>query len=115
MVWLAPTVRAVARSQSTPTPNTQDPLRVVTSDAEGAPDAALAALDAPTGVAASTPVNVITVMEAATPWDRFARTVAFASALVAKARQISAVPSCALARRTSCQVSPLVAMLVTVT
>ena len=39
-VWPGPTVRAVALSQSSPTPQTQLPERVVTSETEGAPDAA---------------------------------------------------------------------------
>ena len=42
-VWLAPTVRAVALSQSLPTPQTHAPARVVVSETEGAPVAALAA------------------------------------------------------------------------
>lgn len=47
-----------------------------------------------------------TVMLVAAAWDRVAVTVAFVSGEPAKARQISAVPNCALERATSDQVRP---------
>jgi hypothetical protein len=43
-----------------PVPNTHDPAAVVVSVARGAPDAALAALDAPTPLA---PANAVTVSD----------------------------------------------------
>ncbi|HEY5333267.1 MAG TPA: hypothetical protein VIJ21_06925, partial [Solirubrobacterales bacterium] len=47
IVWAAPGVRETARSQSSPTPHTQLPAFVVTSEAEGAPLAAEAEPAAP--------------------------------------------------------------------
>ena len=49
IVWLEPTVRAVALSQSSPTPQTQEPARVVMREAEGAPLAADAGPDRAAG------------------------------------------------------------------
>src|ERR1700693_4865368 len=97
MVWLAPTVRAVALSQSVPTPKTHDPFRVVTSVAVGAALAALALLVAPMAPAPlvpeeSAPIKLMMVIEEATFCDRVAVMVTLLSFAVAKARQISAVP-----------------------
>ncbi len=47
LVWLGPTVRSVALSQSLPTPHIQEPARVVVSESEGAPVAPLADAVAP--------------------------------------------------------------------
>ena len=63
-VWPGPTVRAVARSQSLPAPQTQDPGRVVVSETLGAPVAPFAVPVAPSA-AVSAPVNVATVI---VPW-----------------------------------------------
>ena len=60
-VWPAPSVRATALSQSTPTPQTQLSARVVVSEADGAPVAALAAPTAPS-VVVSAPVKAATVI-----------------------------------------------------
>src|SRR6185312_14390749 len=62
----------------------------------------------------STPLKLITVIEAATDWDRLAVTVALATVDAAKARQISEVPICVLARLTNVQVRPPPLTLVTV-
>jgi len=120
MVWLDGTVRAIALSQSLPTPNTHEPLRVVISDALGAPEAALALAVAPIAPeppvpVASAPVKVTTVIEDVTPCDNVAVTLTLVSVEGAKARQISAVPNWALVRRTSVQVRPVPLTLVTVT
>jgi hypothetical protein len=102
-----------------PTPNTQEPTPVVTRLAEGAPDMAPAPPIAPTAPdpfvpVVLTPEKLITVIEAATDCESVAVTVAPVSGAVAKARQISAVPLCALVRRTSVQVRLPPAMLFTV-
>jgi len=55
-VWAGRTDRAVARSQSLPTPNTHELSRVVINAAVGAPDAADAELMAPMAPAPPTPV-----------------------------------------------------------
>jgi hypothetical protein len=94
-----------------PTPNTHEPFRVVTTDVEGAPLAALAFATAPIAPAppvpeGSAPVNATTVIEAATLWDKLAVTVTFVSLDAAKALQISAVPNCPFARCTSDHVKP---------
>ena len=47
LVWFEPTVRAAAASQSSPTPHTWEPARVLVSDTDGAPVAALAPAVAP--------------------------------------------------------------------
>ena len=78
-------------------------------DAVGAPEAALLPPVAPIAPEppvpdVSTPVNVTTVIEAATLCDRVAVTVALLKTAGAKARQISAVPSWVLVRFTSVQV-----------
>ena len=111
MVWFAPRVRATARSQSVPTPKTQELSLVLTNDAVGAPDTALALAVAPIAPdpfvpEESTPLNAATVMEDATLCARPAVTIAFFNGAVAKARQISASPGCPFARVTSTQARP---------
>src|SRR5438093_12805748 len=101
MVWPAPGVRRIGASQSVPTANTHELFFVVTSDAVGAPEPAFADATAPIAPepfvpSALTPVTLTTVIDDATLWDNVAVTVAPASGLDANARQISAVPSCAL-------------------
>jgi hypothetical protein len=54
----------------------------------------------------STPVNVKTVIEAATDLERVAVTETLVSGVDEKARQISVVPGCPLARTTRTHVSP---------
>ena len=54
----------------------------------------------------STPLKLSTVTELAAEPERVAVTTAFAKEFVANARQISAVPCCALVRFTNDQVSP---------
>ena len=63
MVWPVPRVLATALLQSLPTPQTHEPLRVVVSAAEGAPDGPLAPETAPSEVM-SAPVKVATVIDA---------------------------------------------------
>src|SRR5258705_766949 len=97
MLWFAPTVRAMGLSKSVPTPNTQDPLRVVTRLVVGAPDAAFPVPVAPIAPEpfvpdGSIPVKLITVIDAATLFERVAVIVTFVSAEEPNARQISAVP-----------------------
>ena len=111
MDWLEPTVRASALFQSLPTPRTQELFRVLISETVGAPLLALAEAVAPTAPepfvpVVSTPLKLSTVMELAAELERVAVTTAFAKGLVANARQISAVPCCALVRFTNDQVSP---------
>jgi hypothetical protein len=84
-------------SQSTPTPKTQEPLRVVTRVAVGAPLAAFPAPVAPMAPeplvpVVSTPVKVITVIEESTACDNVALTEIALKGTTEKARQISAVP-----------------------
>src|SRR5579862_4758258 len=62
----------------------------------------------------STPVKVITVIEDLVLRERVAVTTALTSGDGAKARQISAVPSCVLVLCTRSQVNPAPVMLVTV-
>jgi hypothetical protein len=112
-------VRAMALSQSLPTPNTQELLRVVTSVAAGAPGLAFPLAVAPIAPEplvpeVSIPVKLTTVMEAAALCDKFAVTLTLERVPGAKARQISAVPSCALVRLTKAQVRPAPVTLVTV-
>src|ERR687888_1762251 len=97
MVWLAPGVRAVAVSQSLPTPSTQELFLVVTREAVGAPGLALALAVAPMAPEplvpeVSTPANVTTVIDEFTVWESVALTDTFESTEAAKARQTSAVP-----------------------
>ena len=61
-VWLLPTVRATARSQSLPAPHTHEPGRVVVSETLGAPVAALAPAVAPVA-AVSAPLKLTTVID----------------------------------------------------
>src|SRR5919197_1755199 len=110
MVWLEPGTLAVAVSQSLPTPKTQELLRVVVSDAVGAPAVAFPLPVAPIAPEppapeVSTPVKVTTVIAAATLCERVAETEALVRVVVANARQISAVPNCVFVRLTSDQVS----------
>src|ERR687884_1682767 len=98
MVWFAPSVRAVALSQSPPTPNTQELSRLVVRVAVGAPGFALPVpvlpiAPAPPMPEGSAPVNVTTVIDAATLCEIVAVTEAPESAAGANARQTSAVPS----------------------
>ena len=87
----------MALSQSFPTPNTQELFRVVTSVAEGAPDAAFpvpVAPIAPEPLApeGSTPVKLSTVIEELTLAESVAVAVTPLKGEDAKARHISAVP-----------------------
>src|SRR6185436_16623855 len=108
-VWFAPSVLATWPSQSLPVPRTSELVRVVTSDADGAPDGELAPPMAPIAPeplvpVVSTPLKLITVMFAAANCDSVAVTVALVRAFAANARQISAVPRCVLVRLTSVHV-----------
>src|ERR1035437_9377945 len=110
IVWLVPTLCRAPESQSFPTPNTHEPFRVVTREADGAPEAALAPAVFPIAPEplvpdGSAPVNVTTVMDAATLWDKLAVTVALERTDGANARQISAVPSCEFVRLTNIHVA----------
>src|SRR5947208_1914726 len=87
----------VGVTPSVPTPNTHEFARVVVSVAVGAPlacDADAVAPIAPDPLVpdGSTPVKLSTVIDAATLCDKVAVTVTFDSAVLANARQISAVP-----------------------
>src|SRR5690242_1444768 len=87
------------------------PSRLVTRETVGAPEGALLLLlfpiaPEPLTPEVSAPVKVMTVMEAATLCERAARTLTLLSVELANALHTSAVPSCALARRTSAQVNP---------
>jgi hypothetical protein len=106
-------------SQSVPTPNTHELFRVVTSDAVGAPEAALPPPVAPIAPdpfvpVVSVPLKATTVIDDTTFCDKFAVTVALLSAVVANARHISAPPGCALVRFTRAQVNPPPVTLLTV-
>src|SRR4051794_36820637 len=100
MVWPAPNVRAVARSQSFPTPYTSDPPTVVVNDTVGAPVAAFAEPVAPTPAA---PWNATTVND----WSLVPTTanvevtVTFVATPDAVAFQTSDVPGRVLVRRTN--------------
>ena len=101
----------MALSQSLPTPNTQDPFRVVVSDTDGAPDEllfpfALPIAPDPLVPLGSAPLKVTIVIDAATLCDKVAFTVTADSKAGAKALQISAVPSWAFVRLTSAHVTP---------
>src|SRR5208337_1936905 len=120
MVWLAPSVRAVALSQSSPTPKTQELFLVVARLPVGAPEAALALALAPMAPAplapvASAPIKLTTVIEATTLWEKVAVTATLESWAGANARHTSAVPIWAFVRRTRVQVSPPPLTPVTVT
>src|SRR3954454_5238312 len=105
-VWPEPTVCAVARSQSLPTPHTHAPGREVVSEAAGAPVVALPVPVAGTEVV-SAPVKVAIVIE---PWEEPVSRVAVIFWLVstadAAAVQISLVPYCTLVRRRNVHVTP---------
>ena len=84
----------------------------MTNVAVGAPGFALALPVAPIAPDpfvpdVSTPLKLITVIDAATLCEIVAVTVRLLRVVVAKARQISEVPFCALVRSTSCQVRPV--------
>ena len=109
----------MALSQSFPTPNTIDPLRVVTREAFGAPEEALFMPVAPMAPdpfvpGGSAPVKLITVMDEATLWDNVAVTVMLLSGKGENARQISEVPLCTFSLTTNVQVKPPPATDVTV-
>ena len=111
MVWLGPSWRAMALSQSVPTPNTQELSRVLTRDPVGAPEAALNVAVAPTAPEpllppGSAPLNATTVMEAAALCPKFAVTATLLKIVGANARQISASPRTPFARATNCHVNP---------
>jgi hypothetical protein len=108
----------MASSESLPTPNTHESLRVVTTLALGAPDDALLLAVAPIAPDplipdVSTPVKLTTVMEDRTALDSVAVTEMFDNGDGANARQISDVPRWAAVRTTSSQVSPPPLTLVT--
>ena len=116
--WPAAGVRAIGLSQSLPTPNTHEPPRVVTSDAFGAPEEALAFAVAPIAPDpplpdVSTPVNDSTVIDDTVACETVAVTVTLLSVAGENARQISDVPLCALLRTTSDHERPAPATLVT--
>ena len=119
MVWPEAGVLAMAESQSLPTPKTQEPFRVVKSDAVGAPDEALFVPVAPIAPepfvpVVSTPEKLITVREAENLWASVAVTVALLRVEAENARQISEVPSCALVLTTRVHVKPAPETLLTV-
>ena len=119
IVWLGPTTLAMALSQSLPTPSTMELLRVVVSEAVGAPEAALALAVAPIAPdpfvpEVSTPAKLMTSIDETTFCERVAVTKTLLSGFGANARQISAVPSCVFVRSTKFQVNPAVVILVTV-
>src|SRR5450631_772696 len=119
MVCPVPSVLATALSKSFPTPTTQELLAVVTSDAVGAPEAALLLPVAPIAPdpfvpEVFTPAKLITLIDATTLWLSVAVTVALLTGVAAKARQISEDPLCPFVRTTSVQVKPAAATLLTV-
>src|SRR5262249_15823989 len=93
-----------------------EPARVVTRDADGAPEAPLlfAVAPIPPAPEPSTPVNDITVIDETVDCDTVAVTETLARIAGANARQISELPSWALLRPTSDQVRPAPATFVTV-
>src|SRR5216684_4330169 len=102
-------VRATLAVGSSPTAKTTELARVVVRFAVGAPVAPLAEIVAPMAPEpfvpeVSAPVKLTTVMDDNTDCEKVAVTVTLVSAAVAKARQISAVPSCVLVRCTRTQV-----------
>ncbi|MGJ0483524.1 MAG: hypothetical protein ACR65R_03185 [Methylomicrobium sp.] len=112
-------MRSIALSQSLPTPNTHEPLRVVVRLAVGKPDAAFALALAPIAPEpfvpeVSTPVKVTIVREAAVLLDRVAVTATLVSTPGANARHTSAVPRWVLVRCTNTQVRLPPVMLETV-
>jgi len=110
-VWLGPAVRAIALSQSSPSPITQELALVVTREAVGAPGFAFPEPMAPMAPeplvpVVLTPVKLITVMEALTLCDSVAVTIVALSLAEANVRQISAVPLWVLVLLTRTQVKP---------
>src|SRR5258708_23094703 len=98
-------VRATLAVGSSPTAKATELARVVVSVAVGAPVAALAVTAAPIAAEplvpeVSAPVKLTTVMDDNTDCEKVAVIVTLVRAAVAKARQISAVPSCVLVRCT---------------
>ena len=86
-----------------PTPTTQELLRVVTSEAVGAPDAALADRVAPIAPdpfvpSVSTPMKLRIVTDEAAGWETVAVTDTLPSGASANARQISEEPPWTLVR-----------------
>ncbi len=109
----------MALSKSLPTPSTSELSRVVTSEAVGAPEAALAPPTAPMAPeplvpVVSTPAKLTTVMEETTLCERVAVTEMLFSTVGAKVRQISEVPFCTFTRFTRVQLRPPPVRLVTV-
>ena len=103
---------------STPTPITNELLRVVTKEALGAPVDAFPVPTAPMAPEpfvpeVSTPAKLMTVIEDVTFCERVAVTDTVLSGIGAKARQISAVPFCVRVLLTSTQVRPAPEMLFT--
>src|ERR1017187_8177116 len=90
-------VRDIALSKSFPTPTVSELFWVVIRLAEGPPLEAWPEPTAPMapeplGPEMFTPVKLMTVIDDATDWERFAETCTLVMALDAKARQISEVP-----------------------
>jgi hypothetical protein len=101
----------IALSQSLPTPNTHELLRVVTSDACGAPELLDPELFAPIAPEpllpeGSTPLKLTTVMEDATLTGKEAVTLTEESGDRANALHISAVPAIRFERSTRAHVNP---------
>ena len=98
-VCTEPTVRAIALSQSSPTPTTSEPFAVVVKEAVGAPGSAF-----PLPVVPMDPDgNPKIVIEEVTFSDNVAVTMTPDTGEVAVAAQSSAVPGCALL----CLVNPV--------
>src|SRR3954469_22531529 len=113
--WPAAGVMVRGRSQSVPTAITSEFALVVTIVALGAPCAAPAARVAAPVRVFTAPVKPITVSDAVSELFRTAVMVMLACAGLVNAHQISAVPSCALARTARVHVSavPVFVMLLT--
>src|SRR5262245_31562786 len=98
---------------------THELLRVVVTDAVGAPLGELNWLVAPIAPdplvpEVSAPVNVKMVSDETAGCESVAVTETLVNGVVANARQTSLLPSCTLVRTTNCHVSPPPVMLVTV-
>src|SRR5882762_7475819 len=109
----------MALSQSLATASTKELLRVVVSEAAGAPEAPLALAVAPIAPDplvpdVSTPAKLMTSIDEGTFCERVAVTETLLSRFGANARQISAVPSCVFVRSSKFQVNPAPVILVTV-
>jgi hypothetical protein len=118
-IWPDPGTLATALSQSFPTPSTIELLRVVVSEAVGAPEAAFPVPVLPTAPEpfvpeVSTPATLATRRDETTFCERVAVTDALLIGLGAKARQISDVPICVFVRLTRAHVNPAPVTLVTV-